>query len=731
MQALFIPARRLLSYLTYPEKFVLLTLLLLLVLAATLLPATLPGLEESKTVATPLALIVLPIAVYLWIGFYLEVREELARRAAIEADMQAAAQAAETATRAKSEFLATMSHEIRTPMNGVLGMAGLLRGTALTPQQRDYAETIHDSAEMLLGLVDDILDYSRLESGKMELEARVFDLRACLESVLDLEAPRAAEKDLDLAYGLEPGTPALVVGDVTRLRQILLNLVNNAIKFTEHGEVAISTSSRPVPGTDGASAGYELHFAVRDTGIGIPADRMGRLFRSFSQVDASTARRYGGSGLGLAISKRLAELMGGSIWAESQEGQGSTFHFTVRATAADAAAPAPDTGALAGRHLLIIDPNPTRRAHLALVAEGWGLVTRATDAADDALAWLAAGDPADVALLGPQPGPAEGPAVLAAIRRRRPGLPLVLLAPAGHLRSEADHGAVMLSVPVKQMAFYQALVAAAAPTAGAAARPARNGAPTLRILLAEDNPVDQKLTQHALARLGSRADLVQNGREVLQALEHQAYDVVLLDVEMPQLDGLETARAICDRLPAEARPRLIALSAGAADEERAACLAAGIDVYLSKPVELEALATALAHPAVPAPAPNGHTAPAPGDAPLDWAALATLRADLQAGGDSDLLPEIIALFQRGTPVILRRMHAALDAGDAAVLRGAAHELKGSSRSLGARPLAALCEALERQARAGALAEADALIAAIEREFERVCRAFAALAPLPA
>jgi PAS domain S-box-containing protein len=633
-------------------------------------------------------------------------QQEINERRRVESELVRAREMALEAAEAKARFLANMSHEIRTPMNAMIGAAVLLQDTELDAEQRNYVDTICASGDMLLANVQDILDFSKIESGRLELESWPVDVGHLVEEAIDVVAPAAADKRLELLYLLERDVPAWIVGDGTRLRQILVNLLSNAVKFTDRGEVCIIVSRVAGPGEATA-----LQFTVRDTGIGIPADRMGHLFQAFSQADASVTRRYGGTGLGLAICARLVALAGGEIWAESDEGRGSTFHFTVpaRTVASNALPQYPHDAVpgLSGKRILVATDNPVGLYILEDVCRRWGLDVTGAATTADALAALREDGAFDAAILDldltalddaaivPRLRPAAGrPAVIALAWRQTFDDPM----------RSASAVAVRLRKPVKHSQVHGALAEAFGiappPAAHPPSRVKLDGELARRlplsILVAEDSRINQTLTTRILAKLGYTCEIAGGGEQVLERLALHHFDVILMDLQMPGMDGLETTRRIVDEWPRPMRPYLIAMTANALPGDRDRCLAAGMDDYLAKPVLPATLQRALERLETR----HGSDARATGDARwLDLRTMGELRA-LDEPGKPPFVHGLIRDFLGDAPRLIDDIRRLCDEGDARRLAASAHKLAGVSTSLGAHRVAGLCVRIEKRAAFG-------------------------------
>ncbi len=669
--------------------------------------------------------------------------EDLAGRMALAVDNARLFEELHAADRVKSELLAHMSHEIRTPISGVLGMTDLLLETDLAAEQRDFIETMRTGGKALLAVVNGVLDYSKIEAGKLELEHAPFDVRACVEEAIDMVAIMAADRSLDLACVFEPALPHRLIGDMTRLRQVLVNLLSNATKFTHEGDVFVSVAAHALD-----DAHYQLDFSVADTGVGIPADHLQDLFTPFSQLGAATYRRYGGTGLGLAISRRLVALMGGQIGVESQVGVGSTFSFSIPLTA-DLDAPIeglPAHPLLAGKRMLIVDERRRSRQALVSYAESVGMLPFPTVSAIEALSWIRQGQLFDIAIVDVLNSEMHGLTLASEIRRYRDAnaLPLIFLDTLGRndlsLREAEGDYQVLLHKPLRLFQLQAALINvfdgrafhANPPTKRILSTPWPGEEQALRILLAEDDTINQRVIVHMLQKLGYQVEVVCDGDLALAALEQSCYDVVLLDVQMPSKDGLEVAQVIRQHFPVDRQPYLVAITANVIEGAREECLRAGMDDYISKPIQVAELMQVIEMHRLPAgfdastkaraavyPAERRSTR----DRRLNSTGTATempIQTRRRRGEDTPwLLADLIVRFLDDTTDLLNTMGAAAAHGDLLTIQRAAHRLKSSSALIEAPLLSDLCDQLEHALRTNAPIDVRDHVERIAIEFAHV------------
>ena len=698
-------------------------------------------------------------------------------------ELESSLEQAYSATRIKSEFVANISHELLTPMNAVLGMTSLLQATPLNYQQQEFVATIHQSGGILLQMINDILDFSKLEAGQLQLAHQSFDLRQCIEESLDMVAVNAALKGIDLAYQIETPTSTHILGDYARLRQILVNLLANAVKFTEQGEILVSVSSVDLghwslesnqtnSGSIPSQRYEEIQFSIRDTGIGIPEAKINQLFRSFSQLDSSNVREYGGMGLGLAICKRLIQRMNGRLWVESQLGVGSTFSFTITFGVLDNPSDSLNQWqpALQGKRLLIVDPHQFSREILRQQTERWGMIVTAAIKGIEALQLIQQGHEFDVAFVNMLMPQIDGLSLARLIHQDKylPHLKIVIMSAMDCPVKLPDiDWFICLTKPIKLTQVYQVMMDlfVPLPTINPPNKPPDEKAQPdkladrlpLRILLAEDNVVNQKVALRILRTLGYQADVAKNGLEAIAALEEKPYDLVLMDVQMPKMDGLEATRQICyqwaegntHNYATKKKPWIVAITAGGTNAERTKCLEAGMDDYLKKPINIDLLQTVLEQLSERSTSTDSQTITADilvanqsglsanseklnlnnivknelqteinydEIASIDWTVLENLRQELTSEKNNDLIGKFIDFFLEDTPSLIATIKQSIKTEDSALFRYAVHTLKSSTKNLGIRKMYHLCFTLQKLGNEGFLLKAEKAFSELEAEF---------------
>jgi CheY-like chemotaxis protein/HPt (histidine-containing phosphotransfer) domain-containing protein len=669
---------------------------------------------------------------------------DITERKRQEERLREAMEAARSAAKAREEFLAVMSHEIRTPMNGVIGMTDVLRHTDLTAEQAEYVETIRTSGETLLTIINDILDFSKIESGRLELEHRPFDLVASIEDIYDLISFRAREKNLELLYLVDAAMPRTVEGDVTRFRQILLNLVGNAVKFTPAGQVMVRVSRDAGPDDD-----FVMRVSVEDTGIGIPREALARLFQPFSQVDSSTTRRFGGTGLGLVISRRLVELMGGTIAVESEVGKGSTFTFTVRTRVPREAATAPTLflrsrlDVLRGKKALLVDDNRTNLEILRNRTTQWGMTCSMASGAAEALELVRSDPGFHIGILDMNMPDLDGLQLAREIRRlrRREELPLLLLSSRGLTGAVADDPEglfnAIVAKPVRELDLLER-VAATVAGRPVSQRAERRRSPEdlslssrlpLNILVAEDNDINQKLISRLLKKFGYAPTIVADGRQAVDAALQGGFDIILMDVNMPTLDGLEATREILRRMPPAEAPTVIALTAGVLKEDQDRCAEAGMSDFLTKPLHFEELRATLQRWGEIRRARLSYRPDAPPpDEPEMPARIRLLTGDTDLSFIRDLLSDFISHAR----VRAQEIERWAEQGEEKRLRDAAHALKGGSLNIGANVLGGICSRIQHAIDDGQTGMLPELIGQFREQWPRSIQAMeSVLRSLPA